>query len=185
LTRVSAPSEIRARIERSRAPDVAIPAVSLTQFFREHASRYASETAFIDGLSGRSLTFAALLAHSASFAHGLLARGLNKQDRVAFLVPNLPEVAIAFHGTIAAGGVAMMLNPLSTQGELEKYFSPGNPARVVTVAPFLALIRAAAPGLPIIVIGEASGPDCEPLTAFLGGPSEPLEVAIPSTASPW
>src|SRR5262249_28670780 len=130
-----------------------------------------------DGPTGHSFTFGELLDRSASIAHGLIARGVAPGDRVAFVCPNLPEGVLAYHGTIAAGAIAMMLNPLSTADELAKYFKVGSPRLATAVAPVAAAIRAAAPGLPVIGLG-APPPGCEPLPALLGGPTTPPAVAI-------
>ncbi|MBX3258464.1 MAG: AMP-binding protein [Labilithrix sp.] len=160
----------------SRSPSPTIPDLSLAAYFRRAVAPFASQTALIDGPSGRSYTYQQLLDLSASVAHALAARGVGRGDRVAFVCPNVPEVALAYHGTIAVGAVAMMLNPLSTPGELEKYFGSGRPKLVVTVPPFVEAIRAAAPSLPIVVIGEVPG--CEPLAALLGGPKTPPEIDV-------
>jgi 4-coumarate--CoA ligase len=106
----------------SRFSSRPIPEVSLAPFFREAVAMRADEIAVLDGPTGNSYTFRQLLDRSASVANGLIARGVAPGDRVAFVCPNLPEVAIAYHGVIAAGAVAMMVNPLSTAEELAKYF---------------------------------------------------------------
>jgi acyl-CoA synthetase (AMP-forming)/AMP-acid ligase II len=92
---------------------------------------------------------------------------------VAFICPNLPEVALAYHGVIAAGAVAMMVNPLSTPGELAKYFAVGKPSLVVTLAMFVEAIRAAAPGLAVITIDGTPG-----LGALLGMSATPPAVDV-------
>src|SRR5215831_12153957 len=153
-----------------------IPEVSLAQFFRDAVAPRANEVAVVDGPTGRTYTFRQVLDLSASVANGLVARGINPGDRVAFVCPNLPEVALAYHGVIAAGAVAMMVNPLSTGEELVKYFGVGSPRLVITVAPLVTAIRAAAPALPIIAIGDAPG--SEPLGALLRGSTVPPAVAI-------
>jgi acyl-CoA synthetase (AMP-forming)/AMP-acid ligase II len=140
----------------SRYAAAKIPGVSLVTFFRESVAPFAARTALVDGPSGRSYTFQQLLELSASVANSLVARGVRPGDRVAFVVPNVPEVALAYHGVIAAGAVAMMVNPLSTADELTKYFAVGTPALAITVPMFAAAIRQAAPGLPLIVLGEPS-----------------------------
>ena len=160
----------------SRYTSRAIPDVSLARFFRDAVRARVDEVAVVEGPTGRSYTVGQLLDLSASVAHGLIARGVAPGDRVAFVCANLPEVAIAYHGAIAAGAVAMMVNPLSTPDELGKYFSVGSPKLVITIAPLVGLIRGAAPGLPVIAIGEA--PDSEPLSALFGGSTAPPEVAI-------
>jgi acyl-CoA synthetase (AMP-forming)/AMP-acid ligase II len=160
----------------SRYTSRPIPDVSLVQYFRDAVAARAGELAVIDGPTGRSYTFGQLLDHSASIAHGLIARGVAPGDRVAFICPNLPEVALAYHGALAAGAVAMMVNPLSTGDELAKYFKVGSPRLAITAAPLVGAIQAAAPGLPVIALGDAPG--SEPLTALLGGPAAPPAVAI-------
>jgi acyl-CoA synthetase (AMP-forming)/AMP-acid ligase II len=165
-------------IHRSRYPDTALPAQSLSTFFRERVAGLGDRVALVDGPSGRSYTFAQLLALSASAANALHARGIGRGDRVAFVTPNVPEVAIAFHGVVAAGATAMMLNPLSTPDELKKYFQLGAPKLVVTVAPFVESLRQAAPETPLIVIGDAVGPGVEPVTALLKGPAQLPNVDV-------
>ncbi len=157
-----------------------LPDVSLAQFFRDAVAARSDEVALVDGPSGRSYTFGQLLDHAASIANGLIARGVAPGDRVAFLCPNLPEVALAYHGVIAAGAVAMMVNPLSTADELTKYFAVGKPGLVITVAPLVAAIRAVAPTLPVISIGDApdARPQVSPLGSLLGGSATPPVVSI-------
>jgi len=160
----------------SRYTSRSIRDATLPQLFREATLARGEDVAVIDGPTGRSYTFRQLLDDSASVANSLVARGIAPGDRVAFVCPNLPEVAIAYHGVIAAGATAMMVNPLSTGEELAKYFAVGSPRLVITAAPLVGAIRAAAPGLPVIAIGDA--PDCEPLAALLGGSPVPPAVAI-------
>jgi acyl-CoA synthetase (AMP-forming)/AMP-acid ligase II len=161
---------------RSRYTSRPIPEQTLVSYFRDAVTRYGDRVAVVDGPTGRRYTFRQVLDLSASIANGLVERGIAPGDRVVFVCPNVPEVALAYHGVLAAGAVAMMLNPLSTAEELAKYFAVGKPALAITVAPFVATIRAAAPGLRIIVIGEAEGG--EPLAALLRGNTTPPAVAI-------
>jgi acyl-CoA synthetase (AMP-forming)/AMP-acid ligase II len=160
----------------SRYTSRPIPDVSLVQYFRDAVAARAGEVALIDGPTGRSYTVGQLLDHSASIAHGLIARGVAPGDRIAFLCPNLPEVALAYHGALAAGAIAMMVNPLSTADELAKYFKIGSPRLAIAAAPLVGAIQAVAPGLPVISLGDAPG--AEPLTALLGGPTALPAVAI-------
>ena len=156
----------------SRYTSEAIPEVSLTRFFRDRVAAFGDATALVDGPTGRSYTFRQLLDLSASAANALIARGVAPGDRVAFICPNLPEVAFAYHGAIAAGAIAMMVNPLSTSQELTKYFDVGQPTLAITVPLFVDAIRTAAPDLPLIVLGEAS------FSALLAASTQPPDVAV-------
>jgi long-chain acyl-CoA synthetase len=53
------------------------------------------------------------------FACALTDLGLRAGDRVAIQLPNLPQTVIAFYGTLRAGGVVVMTNPLYTSREIE------------------------------------------------------------------
>jgi acyl-CoA synthetase (AMP-forming)/AMP-acid ligase II len=150
-----------------------IPDVSLARWFRAGIEPFAARIALVDGPTGRSYTYRQVLDLSASVANALVARGVRPGDRVAFVCPNIPEVALVYHGVIAAGAVAMMVNPLSTPGELAKYFGVGKPSLVVTLAMFADAIRAADPGLAMIVIDGTPG-----LGALLGMSAAPPEVDV-------
>src|ERR1044071_4118067 len=160
----------------SRYTSRPIPDISLATFFRDAVTSRANDVAVLDGPTGRSYTFRQVLDLSASVANGLVARGIGPGDRVAFIVPNLPEVAIAYHGAIAAGATAMMVNPLSTPDELAKYFKVGSPKLAFTIPPLVPAIRGVAPGLPLVTLRDAPG--CEPLAALLAGSTTPPAVAI-------
>lgn len=163
-------------ILKSRHASPRVSNQNLVTFVRDALETFGERVAVIDGPTGRSYTFRQVLDLSASIAHGLRARGVETGDRVAFITPNLPEVAVAFYGAITAGAVAMMLNPLSTPEELVQYFHIGKPKVAVTVPALVPAIRAAAPALPIIAIGDAEG--AEALAALLGGPTTPPSLRI-------
>lgn len=49
----------------------------------------------------------------------LIAKGVKKGDRVALVLPNSPQSLIGLFGIWKAGGIAVPLNPLYTESELE------------------------------------------------------------------
>ena len=44
---------------------------------------------------------------------------MNKGDRVAIALPNIPQYAIAFYGALEAGAIVVPTNPLYTERELQ------------------------------------------------------------------
>ncbi|MEV4262731.1 long-chain fatty acid--CoA ligase [Kribbella sp. NPDC049584] len=56
--------------------------------------------------------------------------GVQPGDRVALMLPNVPEFAIVFYGVLRAGGVAVPMNPLLKRREVEYYLADSG-ARVL------------------------------------------------------
>jgi acyl-CoA synthetase (AMP-forming)/AMP-acid ligase II len=166
-------------IHRSPLPDVAIPSVPLTEYVLQQADALGDKPALTEGLSGRTVSYAALKAAVLSLAGGLLARGLARGEVVALMAPNLPEYAVVFHGVAAAGGILTTINPTYTERELHHQLEDSGATLLVTVPAFLPVARAAAAGTAvreIVVIGEADG--ATPLAALMGAPlSAPVDAA--------
>lgn len=157
-------------IFRSPYPDVAIPSIPLTRFVLEQALSRGDKPALIDGPSGRTITYAQLVAAIPRVASSLARRGLRKGDVCAIYSPNLPEYAVAFHAVALAGGVNTTVNPLYTAEELAAQLRDSGAAYLVTVPPLAAraLDAARAVGLrEVFVFGEAEG--ATPFAALLEG----------------
>src|SRR5947209_3046794 len=147
-------------IFRSPYPDVRVPDVALHRFVLAGAVERADQPALIDGPSGRALTYGQLAAGVERLAAGLTARGFRRGDVLALFMPNLPEFALAFHGTLAAGGVVTTVNSLATVQDAEYQLRNAGARFLVTVAPFLdrAAPAAAQVGIEqLFVVGEARG----------------------------
>src|SRR5437660_2213323 len=147
-------------IFRSPYPDVPGPDVALHRFVLAGAAERADQPALIDGPSGRALTYGQLARGVERLAAGLTARGFRRGDVLALFMPNLPEFALAFHGTLAAGGVVTTVNSLATVQDAEYQLGNTGARFLVTVAPFLdrAAPAAAQVGIEqLFVVGEARG----------------------------
>ncbi|TCD48135.1 AMP-binding protein [Chlorobium sp. N1] len=91
---------------------------------------------------GRRMTYAELERESEAFARGLLKLGIQKGGRVALLLPNSPQMLIAEFGIWKAGAVAVPMNPLYSEAELEHAFGECGAAAAVVLAPFYAKVAA-------------------------------------------
>lgn len=67
---------------------------------------------------GQQISYRELDSLSNRFAHALRKLGLNRGDRVAVVLPNVPQFVIAFYGTLKAGGVPVLGSPLSNEEEI-------------------------------------------------------------------
>lgn len=119
----SYPPEIPASLEYPRVP--------LTQFLEQAAKEYPHHRALY--FMGKSISYAELLSLSYQFAHGLIARGVKKGDRVAIMLPNTPQAVIAYYGTLFAGGIVVMTNPLYTERELIHQLNDSGAETIIAV----------------------------------------------------
>src|SRR5499433_433569 len=83
---------------------------------------------------GRAITFAELDAAVGAFAGFLKGRGVEAGDRVAIFLENSPQFAIAYFGTLRAGGIAVCLNPMHKAVELLHEFHDSGARALVTSA---------------------------------------------------
>jgi len=68
---------------------------------------------------GRNLTYSEIDDISSRFASALATLGVQKGDRVAIFMPNIPQLVISFYGILKAGGIVVMCNPIYKERELE------------------------------------------------------------------
>jgi long-chain acyl-CoA synthetase len=86
-------------------------AVTLTESAREHPGKHVCRT------SDRDLTYAELDELTGRFAAALLDEGVQRGDRVAVQLPNVPEFLVAYYGILKAGCVMVPMNPQLTEPE--------------------------------------------------------------------
>ena len=77
-----------------------------------------------------------------AFASALIELGVKPGDRVAFLLPNAPQMILSLFGTWKAGGIAVPLNPLYTELELEHALCESGAETVVVLTPFYGKLKA-------------------------------------------
>lgn len=110
----------------------------------------------------RSLTYGAFSAQSSSFAQGLLQQGVRPGDRVAILLPQSFETAIAHAGIYKLGAIALPLALLFGVEALEYRLRDAGAVAIVTNRfgyEKIAAIRHHLPDLKTIVLVEDGEPD--------------------------
>jgi acyl-CoA synthetase (AMP-forming)/AMP-acid ligase II len=157
-----------ANVFTSPLPEVEIPDTALTPYVFRSAASHPDRVAFVDGPSGRALTYGQMLGGVQRMAGGLMARGFTKDDVFAIMAPNLPEYAIAFHGVAAAGGINTTINPTYTAEEVNFQLTDSRARYLLTIPPFMETALEAVQGTDveeIFVLGE--GPGATPFTDLL------------------
>ena len=110
-------SQLRGLYAPGVAYEIATPERSIPEMVLEVASRYP-ERAAIDFFA-RQLTYAELAEDMRRAAGALHQAGVRPGDRVALVMPNCPQHAVAVLGTMLLGAVVVEHNPLAPSGELE------------------------------------------------------------------
>lgn len=120
-------------------PTLEYPSVPLTSLLSEAAEKYPDRTAitFFD----KKTTYKALLAQSYRFADALKRLGLRKRDRVALLLPNMPQYIVGYYGILFAGGIVVQLNPLHVERELLRHLSDSGAETIVCLDLLLPRVR--------------------------------------------
>jgi acyl-CoA synthetase (AMP-forming)/AMP-acid ligase II len=172
-------------------PTVAIPEISLTDFVLQRAAEFGDKPAIIEGVSGRTITYAQLTPLIRRLATGLADLGLNKGDVLAIYSPNLPEFGLTFHAVASLGGVVTMVPPLFTDDEINTQLRDSVAKFLVTIPQLLGKARAAAAAAGIetlIVIGESEDdviPFASLLTHDAGPPVRPINPHEDLAALPY
>ena len=111
--------------ERSFGPRPSVPFLCLPHLLEHHARRIPGAPAIL--APGRApLTYDRLFRHIEEMERRLRAMGIRRHDRIAVVLPNGPELAVAIL-TVAASAACAPLNPAYGAGELDRYFADLHP----------------------------------------------------------
>jgi long-chain acyl-CoA synthetase len=92
------------------------PEAPLHAILEKTAKEHPEKTAI--AYSETSITYAELNTLSSRFAAALAALGVQKSDRVAIFLPNIPQFIIAYYGVLKAGAVLTAISPLHKEREV-------------------------------------------------------------------
>lgn len=145
--------------ERSVDPRVSVPFLCLPHVLEHQAKRIADAPAIL--APGRApLTYGRLSQHMDNVESTLRATGIGRRDRVAVVLPNGPEMAVAVL-TVAASAVCAPMNPAYQAEELDRYFAHLRPRALITQAGIDSPARRTAISRGIRVIELATAIDAE------------------------
>lgn len=113
------------------APSIDYPKHNLGYLLFDAASRYPKQLAI--EFMGTRMTYEQLLQASYRIADGLRGLGLRRGDRVALMLPNCPQMIIAYFGVLLYGGIVVMTNPLYKEGELANQLRDSEASIIITL----------------------------------------------------
>ncbi len=119
---------------------------SLVQLMEEAFQKYAGRPAY--SFMGKEVSYAQTDSLSRALAAYLQGLGLAKGDRVAIMMPNVPQYPVAVAAILRAGFIVVNVNPLYTPRELEHQLKDSGSKAIVILENFghtLEQCRAATP----------------------------------------
>jgi len=108
-----------------------LPDITVPEYLRLAADRFPAHTATV--FLGARLTYQQLLDKVQRLATALKSLGIEKGDRVAIILPNCPQIVIAYYATLWLGGVTVLTNPLYVERELEHQWGDAGVNVVITL----------------------------------------------------
>jgi long-chain acyl-CoA synthetase len=99
------------------SPTIEFEKITMHAILERTASCFPDHIALM--LMGKEITYRKLYEDVNHFASALAGLGIKKNDKVALILPNIPQMVIATYALFRLGAVAVMNNPLYTENELE------------------------------------------------------------------
>lgn len=105
--------------------------IAMPEILARTARTFPDRTALI--FMGKKIKYSELdrLAHR--FANALRKIGIKQGERISILLPNIPQIVIAYYGIWRAGAIPVPNNPLYTDRELEHQFNDSGSTTLITL----------------------------------------------------
>ncbi|GAB6270990.1 hypothetical protein KN63_06610 [Smithella sp. F21] len=113
------------------AGEVTFDETVMPEILTKTAGRFPDRDALI--FMGTKITYRELDALVNRFARALTSLGVAKGDKVAMLLPNVPQIVIAEYATFRIGGAVVMNNPLYTERELAYQLNDSDSKVLITL----------------------------------------------------
>jgi long-chain acyl-CoA synthetase len=141
------PPGVPAEVDTSRYPSLV---ALLERAFAAHAALPAYR------YMGRRYSFARIDEASRALAAYLRGLGLERGDRVAIMLPNMPQYPVAVAAVLRAGCVVVNVNPLYTSRELAHQLKDSGARAIVVLENFAATLQQVVDDVPTKQIVLAS-----------------------------
>ncbi len=126
------PEGVPADIDPSQYP-------SLVALIEESFRKYADRTAY--SFMGKDFSYQDTDEQSQALAAYLQSLGLARGDRVAIMMPNVPQYPTAVAAILRAGYVVVNVNPLYTARELEHQMKDSGAKAIIIIENFAATLQ--------------------------------------------
>jgi long-chain acyl-CoA synthetase len=129
---------------------VPIPRQPLHKFLEAAADNVPKRIATV--FYGSTLTYQQLEWQANQFAHALHGLGVRPGDRVMVVLPNMPQMIVAYYATLKVGGVVVLPNPDADGPAIIEQIRQTVAQVLVTMREFGGLARAVQAHVPLTLI---------------------------------
>ena len=151
-------------------PTVPIPRQPLHKFLEAAAVNVPKRTATI--FYGSRLTYQQLEWQVNQFAHALHGLGVEPGERVMIVLPNMPQMIIAYYATLKVGGVVVLPNPDADGPAIIEQIRQTGAQVLVTLREFAGLARLA------LSVAEGAVQEHVPLTLIFADVREAVSPPV-------
>ncbi|HOB65802.1 long-chain-fatty-acid--CoA ligase [Ottowia sp.] len=134
------PEGVPADIDPSQYP-------SLVGLIEDSFKKYADRTAY--SFMGKDVSYAETDEQSRALAGYLQSLGLARGDRIAIMMPNVPQYPATVAAVLRAGYVVVNVNPLYTARELEHQLKDSGAKAIVIIENFAATLQKCIANTPV------------------------------------
>ncbi len=120
---------------------------SLVELMEESFKKNGEKVAY--SFMGKDITFGQTDSLSIAFGAYLQSLGLAKGDRVAIMMPNVPQYPVAVAAILRAGFVVVNVNPLYTPRELEHQLKDSGAKAIVIIENFAGTLEQCIASTPV------------------------------------
>src|SRR5262249_33265262 len=136
-----------------------VPFLCLPDLLHHQAQRTPNAPAIL--APGRApLIYSRLCRHIDDIGRELRAMGIGRHDRIAVVLPNGPQMAVAILA-VSAGAACVLMNPAYGTEELDRYFADLRPRALITQSGIDSPARRAALARGIGIIELSTEADLE------------------------
>ncbi len=111
--------------------EVALDDITIPEILARTAKKFPDRIALI--YLGRKITYREIDQLANRFARVLISLGLTSGDRIALLLPNIPQIVIAYFGAWRAHLTPVPINPLYTDREIEHQLNTSGATALVSL----------------------------------------------------
>jgi long-chain acyl-CoA synthetase len=141
--------------------------MNVAEHVERAAHRFGAHPAIL--FEGKSVSYVTLDYCASALADSLVRHGVQRGDRVALLLPNIPAFALAYLAGLKAGAIVVSINAIFKWEEVRYIVNDARPKVVFTTADLLPnLPRAQCPSVEHTVLCEGGAPDEIALDDWLG-----------------